>query len=211
MPVSGSGERLGVTNVPAGVTSRWPPPSSFLASPLEVVGTDSVNGLKIGENALQADASGALRPLPTGRDEIIGTGLIFRAIGYRGTPFPGLPFDDRSGTIPNDAGRVLGETNTYVTGWIKRGCRGIIGTNRRCAQQTVDRLLADLGTGSLPPLPGAAALLPGKRIDLAGWKRIDRHERDMGRRQNRPRVKIVDREAQLGLAMSEPATVEACT
>lgn len=37
----------------------------------------------------------------------------------------------------------------YVTGWIKRGPRGVIGTNRICAAETVAALLSDFDAGLL--------------------------------------------------------------
>src|SRR5947207_2850382 len=82
--------------------------------------------------------------------ETIDAGLVFRAIGYRGLPLPGVPFDERQGVIPNDGGRVTDPSTgvtrpgEYVVGWIKRGPTGVIGTNKRDAQQTVDAILADL-------------------------------------------------------------------
>lgn len=185
----------------------------FLASPLELIGDHSVCSLRIGENALAIGADGSLRAGPTGREAVIETRLVFRAIGYRGTPFSGLPFDAQSGTIPNIEGRVLSGPGqpipgTYVTGWIKRGCQGVIGTNRRCARQTVDHLLDDLACG-----PDARRTIkqdrPGAVLDRtrtavvtqAEWRRLDRHEREEGRRTGRPRVKVVDRAAQLPIAM----------
>jgi ferredoxin--NADP+ reductase len=38
---------------------------------------------------------------------------------------------------------------TYVTGWIKRGPTGFIGTNKSCAQETVRSLVADYNAGLL--------------------------------------------------------------
>lgn len=189
----------------------------FLASPLEVLGEGAVSGLRVGENALVHDAAGRQAAQPTGRESVIETGLILRAIGYRGTRFPGLPFDERSGTVPNDEGRVIADDGAplaaaYVTGWIKRGCRGIIGTNRRCASETVERLLADLQAGgglrALPAPDGAAILLrarDGTVVSRAGWRRIDRHERETGRAQHRPRVKTVERDVQFALAADSRA------
>ena len=65
-------------------------------------------------------------------------------VGYRGVPTTGLPFDEGSGTIPHNAGKVFGSTNQYVVGWIKRGPSGVIGTNKKDSQDTVDTLTADL-------------------------------------------------------------------
>src|SRR3546814_19345112 len=78
----------------------------------------------------------------TDQTSILDTGLVLRAIGYRGTPMPGLPFDDVRGVIRNQQGRVIDDAGhvlrgVYTSGWIKRGCRGIIGSNRKCARETV--------------------------------------------------------------------------
>ena len=48
--------------------------------------------------------------MPTGQVEVIPCGIVFRSVGYRGVPLPGLPFDEERGTIPNDGGRVLDAT-----------------------------------------------------------------------------------------------------
>ncbi len=92
------------------------------------------------------------------RDGVIGfssgleieAGLILTSIGYHGKPVPGLPFDAATGTVPNEAGRVLDLSGVYVTGWIKRGPTGFIGTNKSCAHETVETLVADFNRGSLP-------------------------------------------------------------
>ena len=56
-------------------------------------------------------------------------------------PLPGVPFDERRATVPNDRGRVEGADRTYVAGWIKRGPSGVIGTNKKDATETVEQLL----------------------------------------------------------------------
>ncbi|WP_116110364.1 FAD-dependent oxidoreductase [Amycolatopsis ruanii] len=101
----------------------------FHSAPREIVGADRVRGIRV-----------------TGEVEIPAGGVV-RAVGYRGTPLPGLPFDEDSGTIPNDGGRV--RPGTYVVGWIKRGPSGGIGANRACAEETVGRLLEDAIAGRL--------------------------------------------------------------
>jgi ferredoxin--NADP+ reductase len=135
----------------------------------------------------------------------IECGLILRAVGYRGLPIAGLPFDEAAGTVANAAGRVAlpgtGETvrGHYVAGWIKRGATGVIGTNRYCAAETVEALLADHRAGLLAaPTEAAAdlaALVRERRPDALGgadWRAIDRFERERGREEGRPRIKIVD-------------------
>ncbi|WP_031510073.1 FAD-dependent oxidoreductase [Streptomyces megasporus] len=131
-------------------------------------------------------------------DEVeIPVGMLLRAVGYRGVPVTGLPFDEDTGTIPHEGGRVVGRPGTYVVGWIKRGPSGGIGANRACAAETVGTLLADAVAGSLPaPTRDAKAFhrLARRRsrrlVDARGLAAIGRAEEALGRRYGRPRVKL---------------------
>jgi ferredoxin--NADP+ reductase len=125
--------------------------------------------------------------------------LVVRSVGYRGLPTPGLPFDDKSATIPHTGGRVDGRRNEYVVGWIKRGPSGVIGTNKKDSQETVDTLIADLtGATELADFPEdhadkLAEWLASRQPQLvtsAHWKLIDEHERSAGEPHGRPRVKL---------------------
>jgi len=125
----------------------------FHSAPTGIIGDTQVRGLRV---------TG-----PDGQAEI-ATGQVVRAVGYRGVPVPGLPFDDDRGTIPNTAGRVDGSTGAYVVGWIKRGPSGGIGANRTCARETVATLLDDITSGRLPvrtrrsPIAALAARFRGR-------------------------------------------------
>jgi ferredoxin--NADP+ reductase len=193
----------------------------FLLSPTELIGEDDgVHSVVLARNALQAGEKGGLRAVPTGETETIEAGLVMRAIGYRGKPLPGVPFDEHSATIPNDGGRVSGPDGQlpgeYVVGWIKRGPSGVIGTNKKDAQQTVDALLADLAAGShLQPSdsnPEAIErLLRGRvpaLITYEGWSEIDRHEQSLGEPHGRPRVKLTRIEELLRVAAGEAPEAE---
>ena len=108
-------------------------------------------------------------------------------------PLPGVPFDERSRTIPNERGRV--EPGLYAAGWIKRGPSGVIGTNKKDATETVELLLEDARAGKLPPRTGGSLeeLLAGRGAEpvlYAGWEAIDRAERAAGEPHGRPRVKL---------------------
>jgi ferredoxin--NADP+ reductase len=173
----------------------------FLASPLEIIGAEQVEAVRVGENEL-VERDGRISAVATGREELIEAGLVIRSVGYRGRAIPGVPFDEATATIPNDCGRVLDPQTQeplpglYTAGWVKRGPSGIIGTNKRDANETVASLLQDLAAGRLPaPVgerDGLGELLHGHRVvDLAGWRRIDRVERERGEREGRPRVKLV--------------------
>ncbi|TMM15306.1 MAG: NADP oxidoreductase [Actinobacteria bacterium] len=196
----------------------------FLLSPVRLIPDEAgrVGAVELVRNELVPDEKGTLRARPTAARETIDAGLVFRAIGYRGLPLPGVPFDERQGVIPNDGGRVTDPSTgvtrpgEYVVGWIKRGPTGVIGTNKRDAQQTVDAILADLaerrnGSGGelSPDSPDAASverLLIARKPDLVpydGWLEIDRHERVHGERQGRPRVKLTRIDEMLRIAAAE--------
>jgi len=162
---------------------------------------------------VQAD-DGALRPRPVDDEvETIECGLVLRSVGYRAVPLPGVPFDERSFVLPNDRGRVRGPDGkplpgVYAVGWIKRGPTGILGTNKRDAEETVSCLADDLASGALPErrLPAREqidALLAKRNPDLVtaeGWRAIDAHELERAREQQRPRVKLASREELLAAA-----------
>ena len=134
----------------------------FLASPIEILGSDRVEAVRIARNELVPGPDGAVVARMTEETETIEADLVLRSIGYRGSPVPGLPFDERRATIHNDGGRVTfpetGEpmAGVYAAGWIKRGPSGVIGTNKKCAQETVALLLEDLVDGHARRNPPAA-------------------------------------------------------
>jgi ferredoxin/flavodoxin---NADP+ reductase len=170
----------------------------FLVSPVEILGSERVEGIRFVHNELVEAGDGALRPRATDRTEELDCGLVFRSIGYRGTRMPGVPFDEERCVIPNEQGRITGRTGEYTVGWIKRGPTGIIGTNKRDAQETVDTLLADLDAGRLgspsdPDRDSLEALIAERQPDAvsyAGWQAVDRVEREAGEPQGRPRIKL---------------------
>jgi ferredoxin/flavodoxin---NADP+ reductase len=170
----------------------------FLVSPVEILGSERVEGIRFVHNELVESDNGSLRPRPTDLTEELDCGLVFRSIGYRGTRIPGVPFDEETCTIPNEQGRITARTGEYTVGWIKRGPTGIIGTNKRDAQETVDSVLADLDAGRLPtpadPDRDSLEALIAERqpdaVSYAGWQAVDRAEREAGEPQGRPRVKL---------------------
>jgi ferredoxin--NADP+ reductase len=177
----------------------------FLVSPVEILGQDRVEALTVAHNELYESEDGSLRPRPTERRTTLRVGLVFRAIGYQGVPLPGVPFDAMSGVIPNAAGRIVDPRTggpipgEYVVGWIKRGPRGIIGTNKPDSQETVRMLLEDLAAGRLDKeeVPGRHVLerlLSERRQDFVSyedWQLIDLLEQERGRASgDRPRVKF---------------------
>jgi ferredoxin--NADP+ reductase len=167
----------------------------FLTSPIAIVGTDRVEGVEVVRNEL-VEENGRIVARPTGETETIPCGLVLRSVGYKGVPLPGVPFDERSGTIPNDRGRVEGAERTYAAGWIKRGPSGVIGTNKKDATETVELLLEDARAGRLAHVDSTEtleALLDAKGVhyvEYDGWRAIDAAERGAGEPLGRPRVKL---------------------
>ena len=190
----------------------------FLRSPVEVRGRDRVEEVVVSRNEIVRADDGTLRARPTGDEpETIACGLVLRSVGYRAVPLPGVPFDERSFVLPNERGRVhtpAGEPlpGVYAVGWIKRGPTGILGTNKRDAEETVTSLVEDLAAGRLSdPHSGGReqidALLAQRGAEVVGvegWRAIARRELDSGRRERRPRVKLASR-AELLAAAAEGA------
>jgi ferredoxin--NADP+ reductase len=184
----------------------------FLRSPVALHGSDRVEAIEIVRNELHRDERGVLRARAVADDtETIPCGLVLRSVGYRAVPLPDVPFDERSYILPNERGRVLdpatGEPvrGVYAVGWIKRGPTGILGTNKRDAEETVGSIVSDARHGLLnePELDGGIDdLLAGRDdvVTVAGWRAIDRAEVAAGQAADRPRVKLVEREALLQAA-----------
>ena len=177
----------------------------FLSSPVEISGNDKVEKISLVRNQLLKREDGSLAAQPTEEINEAAAELVFRSIGYHGQPLPDLPFDQKSGTIPNECGQVKDPENgnklrnrEYVAGWIKRGPSGVIGTNKQDAVETVHRMLETflnekMEAGKNCANPDIVALLENRKVEyvsFADWKLIDAHETEAGQKQGRPRVKL---------------------
>ncbi|MEM9954122.1 MAG: FAD-dependent oxidoreductase [Chloroflexota bacterium] len=184
----------------------------FLTSPVEIIGDDKVEAIKVVRNELYINERGTIRPRATEEFETIPVGMVFRSVGYKGVALPDVPFYDKWGIIPNNEGRVITEfggdeqvVGDYVVGWIKRGPSGIIGTNKPDSVETADKLLEDAQTGQLwqPELPDRddfikfIAEAKPDYITYADWQIIDELECKLGEAEGRPRVKFTEVTAML--------------
>jgi ferredoxin/flavodoxin---NADP+ reductase len=188
----------------------------FLRSPVAIRGSDKVEAIEVARNEIVQSDDGLLKAKPVDEPpETIDCGLVLRSVGYRAVPLPDVPFDERHFVLPNDRGRVLTPDRAplpgvYAVGWIKRGPTGILGTNKRDAEETIGCLVEDLrgGTLSEPERPDRAqldALLAERTAGLVtsdGWHAIESRELDRGRAERRPRVKLASREELLAAAAS---------
>ncbi|WP_030517107.1 FAD-dependent oxidoreductase [Nocardia sp. NRRL WC-3656] len=172
----------------------------YLASPTEIRGEGHVEELEFVHNELVSE-DGRVVARASDRTETLPASMVLRSIGYRGVPIADLPFDERAGIVPNEHGRVVSDgahvTGVYVSGWIKRGPRGVIGSNRVDATETVEQVLEDFTSGKLAAPQGdraaLEALLAQRQPDAVGregWKAIDAAEKSAGKSGGRPRVKL---------------------
>jgi ferredoxin/flavodoxin---NADP+ reductase len=179
----------------------------FLQSPVAMTGTHRLEQLTLERNCLVGPPFGQSAQ-GTGTTLELRCDLLFRSIGYRGLPLPGVPFDQTRGVFPNNDGRIGDVPGLYAAGWIKRGPSGIIGTNRADAVATVQSLLADLphlDSRRKSGTEGLYAALAGSDsqiVSYADWRRIDAEEQRRGIVGGKPREKITRVSDMLALAAS---------
>jgi ferredoxin--NADP+ reductase len=171
----------------------------FLETPLRINGPGRVRSVTLARNRMEGPPFAQVA-VATAQTLDLPCSLVLRSVGYRGVAVPGLSFDESAGIIPNRQGRCLiGEDpipGVYVTGWIKRGPTGIIGTNRADSVETVESICEDLPRLRMAPKPGAAALRDvlvarGARIvSYPDWQTIDAAERARGQARDKPREKF---------------------
>ncbi len=180
----------------------------FYAKPLEVLGTNEVAGFRF--ERTESDGAGGVRG--TGEIREIAVQALYRAVGYFGSPLPGIPFDTQRGVIPNHEGQVLDDDNhivpgVYATGWIKRGPVGLIGHTKSDAMETIKHLVKDQASWWSPTEPqeqSVTDLLDGRGIsytNLDGWHRLDEAELQKGHDHGRERIKVVPREEMLEISL----------
>ncbi len=179
----------------------------FLEGPIELMGTERLEGILLAKNSLSGDPF-KQRAEKTGETVEQKCGILFRSIGYNGIPIEGVPFDEKEGIFPNDKGRLLDNgsvvNGVYVTGWIKRGPSGIIGTNKPDSVETVNCLLEDIEKidGEKPGNSGIMKILSEKQIrsvNYDGWKKIDEAEVKRGEPKGKPREKFTRIEEMLDI------------
>ncbi|MGP3910481.1 FAD-dependent oxidoreductase [Nonomuraea sp. 10N515B] len=168
----------------------------FWLRPVEILGTERVEGLKLERTRLSEEG----RVVGTGEFETLPVGMVLRSVGYQSVPLPGVPFSEQTMTVPNEAGRV--RDREYVAGWLKRGPTGVIGTNKSDAAETVRTLLADLeGRERVDDGESIDVLLAERGIrpvTYQEWLAIEAAEAELARSLGRgERVKLVGLEAML--------------
>eukprot|EP01029_Cantina_marsupialis_P018927 TRINITY_DN43981_c0_g1_i1.p1 TRINITY_DN43981_c0_g1~~TRINITY_DN43981_c0_g1_i1.p1 ORF type:complete len:361 (-),score=78.30 TRINITY_DN43981_c0_g1_i1:76-1158(-) len=187
----------------------------FLVSPYQILGDDDSNSNTVGYLSLKRnELSGEpFKQVAVSTDEtiLLKCGMVISSVGYKGEAMEGVPFDETKSVIPNKNGRVLqkpvdtknNKTNQeefveglYCTGWLKRGPKGVIGTNIGDSQDTLVSLLEDFGD-SLPHLPDTRLedILDKKFVNFEEFMKIDAAEIENRRRgSNAPRERFSEAE-----------------
>ncbi len=169
----------------------------MFASPIRLVGESKVEGVEVEITRVEAG-----RAIGTGETYVIPASLVVSCIGYRSSPIPDVPFDERAGRFANDEGRIL--PGLYCVGWARRGPTGTIGTNRPDGFAIVDKISEDLAAGALGGAgkqgrPGFDALAQARGLDVItfrDWKKIEEAE-TRAARDGAPREKFVDIESMI--------------
>lgn len=164
----------------------------MFASPVRLLGEGKVEGVEVERTAVEAG-----RAIGTGETYVVPADLVVACIGYRSSPIPGVPFDERAGRFANDEGRIL--PGLYAVGWARRGPTGTIGTNRPDGFGVVERIAEDLASGALgneqkEGRAGFDRLAVARNLDIVtfrDWKKIEEAEAKAAR-EGAPREKFVD-------------------
>ncbi|MEE8278789.1 MAG: NADP oxidoreductase, partial [Thermoanaerobaculia bacterium] len=177
----------------------------FLVSPVELLGEEGrLRAVRLERNSLFEGEGGTPRPRGTGEFWVEEVQLLFKCVGYRGIPIPGVSFDDRRGIFPNSQGRLMNpdtgkpSPGQYVVGWAKRGPTGLIGTNRPDSAKTVQAMVEDIQgkTAAVSPLKRPEAvldLLCSRGVDYVtfeDWQGLDQEEVARGKAKGKVRDKF---------------------
>jgi len=181
-------------------------PVEFLA---DVAEPSRLAGVRVSCNALDGPPSASQRATPVeGSEYIIPATLVLRSVGYRSSPMQGAPFDVARGIVPNTGGRVDGDEQLYVTGWLKRGPNGVILTNVNDAAETAKALLADRAAGKIASGGGGGEAVreilahtsSAPVLGFDAWSKIDALELERGAAAGKVREKVVDLHEMLAVA-----------
>ncbi|MDY5153498.1 ferredoxin--NADP+ reductase [Actinobaculum suis] len=184
----------------------------LLSAPTEIYGDGKVEGIRVEKNRLRGDGQ------VTGTGEFVDYPVqaVYRAIGYASAQVPGLPWDETEKVIPNAAGRIMHDgaalPGYYVTGWVKRGPVGLIGSTKSDAKETITCLTEDIEAGKVKATgagdggEGILNLLRKRGVRWTtreGWEKLDAYEAQLGEAKGRARTKVVDRETMTAIARGE--------
>eukprot|EP01156_Anaeramoeba_ignava_P001809 Anaeramoba_ignava/a1964_78.p1 GENE.a1964_78~~a1964_78.p1 ORF type:complete len:463 (-),score=90.42 a1964_78:79-1467(-) len=161
----------------------------FLLSPKNVISDQNsdIKTLILKENNLvyqNPKNAKSAKAKATDREQPLDTQLLFRSIGYRSVDIfngkAGIPLNEKKNIIENSCGKVKGNDQVYVCGWLKRGPKGTVPSNRLCSEDTAQQILKDTDDSLISkPKFGSQKVLSlimqnnYKIIRKRDWKRIE--------------------------------------
>ena len=165
----------------------------FLLNPVQFI-PDYTEKTKLGavlcERTRLEGEPGKQVAVGTGEMEEIAANMALVSIGYKGIRLPGMDsafFDEKRGIVRNSHGKANSKSNLYVSGWLKRGPSGIIGTNISDAKDTVSSIVKDLRDMAEKKVDGRVGLdsllleRNVKAVDWESYQRIDAAEKNASR------------------------------
>ena len=158
----------------------------FFANPVEVLGNDRVEGLRVEKTMVKGG-----RALGTGEFFEIECGLVVAAIGYYSIPVKGVPFDNDNGIVKHIDGRI--DEGVYAVGWIKRGPTGVIGTNKPDGVIAAKQIIEDTKESEKLGRIALTSMLKERNVRIVtyqDWQKIDEAEMTAASNQA-PRKKFV--------------------
>lgn len=148
----------------------------FWAKPIEILGTEQVEGLRLERTQLvegKVQGTGELFEIPVS--------TIISAIGYETAPFEGLPMN--GSIVKNTEGYV--EEGVYVSGWCKHGPQGTIPTNRKESMEMAKVAIAAFTPGTPKEGPqGLDRIVRERNVQISSfddWKQIEAAEEQAAR------------------------------
>ena len=114
----------------------------------EIAGRTTVT-LSFGNEVTACCATGSGVRVLTATGRVFAADSVVCAMGFTAAVLDGVPMRP-DGVVSNGGGRVVCPDSgvpvagLYVVGWAKRGAKGGLGDNRRCAAETVDKIVADM-------------------------------------------------------------------
>src|SRR6266516_5663794 len=150
----------------------------FWLRPVKIHWVNEVSGLTLERTRL--DENGAFTG--TGEHENLAAQMVLRSVGYQSVPLPGVPFDERSSTVPNAEGRVLGPDEVPLPR------AGLLPYPEPAVGQ-------EEAPGSASRFAGELASRGIRPVSYSDWLRIETAEKDLAAALGRgARVKLPSRE-----------------
>lgn len=144
----------------------------FFRRPMAIIGEDCVCGIRLEETNVEDG-----KCIGTGKSEVLPAGLVLPCIGYRSSPLPDVPYNERWGVYQNEEGLI--SEGLYCVGWCRRGPTGTIGTNKPDGIVIANKILAETSASGKTGRTGLDAIIKERDLRIVtfqDWKKIDAAE-----------------------------------